>query len=240
MTYKGKTHPLDVAAQKYGNAGGIFTGQSPIHLCNPLLLYSPSHRAYHNESRVCLAKARASHGCFLGCFLWARTSYAQPRSCFVPHPGLEKLLMQYDLDQDGHYTATEVRALVGDFMKQQAKVKNLKRVVFVVLFLAIVACGAMLGIVVGANEASKESHVNGNVMVGLGGGAVQVEGCESFADMRSFLDRPAEEMAKLDFVEFGSSFALHHPELGRPRLQCPLEFVPWVCEVLQLTVFPSL
>lgn len=80
--------------------------------------------------------------------------------------------------------------------------KNLKRVVFVVLFLAIVACGAMLGIVVGANEASKESHVNGNVMVGLGGGAVQVEGCESFADMRSFLDMPAEVMAKLDFVEF--------------------------------------
>ena len=151
-----------------------------------------------------------------------------PNSCFVLHPGLEKLLMQYDLDQDGHYTATEVRALVGDFIKQQAKVKNLKRVVFVVLFLAIVACGAMLGIVVGANEASKESHVNGNVMVGLGGGAVQVEGCESFADMRSFLDRPAEEMAKLDFVEFGSSFALHHPELGRPCLQCPLEFVPWV------------
>merc|ERR1711865_561141 len=68
--------------------------------------------------------------------------------------------------------------------------------------LAMVACGVMLGIVVGANEASKESHVNGNAMVGLGGGAVQVEACESFADMRSFLDRPAEEMAKLDYVEF--------------------------------------
>merc|ERR1740130_2091752 len=87
-------------------------------------------------------------------------------------------------------------------MKQQAKVKNLKRVVVMVLFLSFVACGVMLGIVVGANESSKESHVKGNTMVGLDGGAVQVEACESFADMRSFLDRPAEEMAKLDYVEF--------------------------------------
>ena len=79
-------------------------------------------------------------------------------------------------------------AKVADAERNEAEQRRAKRMVMWALLVAVlmilVLLGAMVGISLAANEASKESHVsNGGLMTGLDGSAVKTEVARSFGSL---------------------------------------------------------
>jgi hypothetical protein len=87
---------------------------------------------------------------------------------------LEKLSQKYDKNGDGKFTLVEVQAIIRDMTEAKKEAKNASRLAAIVTFVALLACGVLLGLVLAANEASKESHVSGSVQVDLSGNPLQV------------------------------------------------------------------
>ena len=67
---------------------------------------------------------------------------------------------------------------------------------------AIVLCAILLGLMVAANEASKEAHVTGEVFTGLDGKAVQTKPVQSFGSLLDFPDMDESLLNELDYVTF--------------------------------------
>ena len=85
-------------------------------------------------------------------------------------------------------SATRAAAKVADAERSEAEQRRAKRMVMWALLVAVlmilVLLGAMVGISLAANEASKESHVsNGGLMTGLDGSAVKTEVARSFGSL---------------------------------------------------------
>ena len=90
------------------------------------------------------------------------------------------IMAKYDTDGDGKFDLNEVRGIAADVLTQKAGKKAYKGIAIASFFLILVLLGAMVGISLAANEASKESHVsNGGLMTGLDGSAVKTEGARS-------------------------------------------------------------
>ena len=85
-------------------------------------------------------------------------------------------------------SATRAAAKVADAERSEAEQRRAKRMVMWALLVAVlmilVLLGAMVGISLAANEASKESHVsNGGLMTALDGSAVKTEVARSFGSL---------------------------------------------------------
>lgn len=80
-------------------------------------------------------------------------------------------------------------------------VKNMGRFALAVAIVGLLLCGALLGLMFAANEASKESHVEGSVMVDLSGKPTQTKPVSSVATL---VDMPKLTTKQLDEVKFAS------------------------------------
>jgi hypothetical protein len=87
---------------------------------------------------------------------------------------LEEICQKYDTNGDGSFSIVEVKAIVEDMQTAKTRAKNMGRLAAAIALISIVLCGVLLGLMFAANEASKESHVNGAVQKDLSGNTVQV------------------------------------------------------------------
>jgi hypothetical protein len=86
------------------------------------------------------------------------------------------------------------------FFAQQAK--NMGRLAATIAVAGLLLCGALLGLMFAANEASKEGHVDGSVSVDLTGSPVQSKPLQSFGSLLDFPKMDATLLNELDFVSF--------------------------------------
>ena len=80
------------------------------------------------------------------------------------------------------------------------------RLAAVITLVGLALCGALLGLMFAANEASKEGHVDGPVSVDLNGHPVQSKPCslQSFASLLDFPKLEPPVLNEIDFVSFFS------------------------------------
>lgn len=116
----------------------------------------------------------------------------------------ERAMMKYDVDGNGNFTISEVKAIISDLAYQKQKSKNLLRALVGVVAMFVFFSGILLCLVFAANEASKESHINGGAMTSLDGNVVITADPESFEDMRAFLYLNWDQLNKLQHVDFST------------------------------------
>ena len=68
-------------------------------------------------------------------------------------------MAKYDVNGDGVFSAEEVRNIVRDLEDTEEKAKNMGRLALAVTVCGLALCLALIGLMYGANEASKEPVV---------------------------------------------------------------------------------
>ena len=76
------------------------------------------------------------------------------------------------------------------------------RLAAAVSIVGICLCGALLGLMFAANEASKEGHVKGAVSVDLNGNPVESKPLQSFGSLLEFPEMGAATLNELDYIAF--------------------------------------
>jgi low affinity Fe/Cu permease len=84
----------------------------------------------------------------------------------------------------------------------QKQTKDLRKVLAGVLVAFILFTGVILAVVVAGNEASKETHADGPVLVSLQGEPIQVAPVESFSSLWDMILLSTTTLAKLTRVTF--------------------------------------
>ena len=115
---------------------------------------------------------------------------------------VEEMMKKYDTDGDGTFSIQEVKEIVRDMETAKKSAKNMGRLAAAVAIVGICLCGALLGLMFAANEASKEGHVKGAVSVDLQGNAVETKPLQSFGSLLSFPEMDAAMLNQLDFISF--------------------------------------
>jgi len=117
---------------------------------------------------------------------------------------LELAMKKYDTNGDGNFDVFEVREIVRDFTEAKKDAKNMGRLAGAIAVVGLVLCGALLGLMFAANEASKEGHVKGAVSVDLNGKPVESKALQSFGSLLTFPQMSAATLNELDYVSFSA------------------------------------
>lgn len=124
------------------------------------------------------------------------------------HDGNEKLrkldehMKKYDADGDGIFSPEEVRNIVRDMESAEKEAKNMGRIALGVGLGSLVLCLALIGLMVAANEASKENHIEKGVNRDLDGNPVMTKGLQSFAAMRDIPTLSSSTLNELTYLSF--------------------------------------
>jgi hypothetical protein len=127
------------------------------------------------------------------------------------HHGNEKLvkldqhMAKYDTDGDGVFSPEEVRNIVRDMESAEQSAKNMGKLAAIVAIVGLCLCGALLGLMFAANEASKEGHIDGGVSVDLDGNLVQTAQQKAYASMFDFPNLPASVLNEVGYVSFSAT-----------------------------------
>lgn len=114
---------------------------------------------------------------------------------------IDELLDKYDKNGDGRFNREEVRRILFDIRGLQRRNKQLIKFVFLLFVLIIAVLAATFGVVMVANEASKESKVpqGGTEMRTLDGAVVATDAAETV--VASLWDLPALDAAQLGYLK---------------------------------------
>lgn len=115
---------------------------------------------------------------------------------------LERMMMKYDTDGNGTFSASEVREIVRDMEQAKKEARNMGRLALAVAVVGILLAGALLGLMFAANEASKENHVKGAVSVDLNNNPVETKPLQAFGSLLSFPELEVDALNELDYVSF--------------------------------------
>jgi len=115
---------------------------------------------------------------------------------------LERICMKYDTNNDGNFSMLEVEAIVKDMQTAQKEAKNMGRLALAVAIVGLLFCGALLGLMFAANEASKESHVKGSVLVDLSGNPTQTKPVSSVVTLIDLPKLPTKVLDEIKHVAF--------------------------------------
>lgn len=88
---------------------------------------------------------------------------------------VNNLLVNIDRNRDGVFSTEEVRSVAVTLLASRKKVRSLKRMLVGGAIAAVLVCAALLGIMLFANETSKESHVTDGSIVDTDGADVKVK-----------------------------------------------------------------
>ena len=90
---------------------------------------------------------------------------------------------------------------MADVEREKATSNNLKKMLAATVIASTLACSAMLGMTVAANELSKESHITGSFMKTLNGDTVKTEQATySVEDIRDLVELDTDVLFSLDQV----------------------------------------
>ena len=104
---------------------------------------------------------------------------------------LEITMIKYDADGNGTFDISEVKAIMFDMEKKTQEANSLRKKLHLVVAVGMVIIALLLGLMLGANEVTKENHTTGGNLVDTSGESVKVQQVRSVA---SLLDIP-----KLDY-----------------------------------------
>ena len=86
--------------------------------------------------------------------------------------------------------------------KAEKQTKDLKKILAAVLVSFVLLAGVMLAIVIAGNEASKETHADGSVLVSLNGEPIQIAPVESVSELWDLTILSRAALEKLNRVSF--------------------------------------
>lgn len=132
-------------------------------------------------------------------------------------------IKKYDTNGDGNFSVAEVRIIIEEMERDENQVKSLKKVVAGVVFLSIIFMGILMGIILGANEMSKETHAKGGVMEDLDGNAIKVATVSSVGTLLDLPDYDAETMKTLKSLTFEPIILEATTELGEDETNTTIE-----------------
>jgi esterase/lipase len=121
------------------------------------------------------------------------------------------MLNSFDQNHDGKFDREEVSAMVTLMIQEEKKIQSLKTLVIFIIALAIGASLLVFGLVVGANEASKESHISASdtnefgdvsLMTDKDGKPVATVTIETPTTLYDLFELPSELLDKLDKLSF--------------------------------------
>jgi len=128
---------------------------------------------------------------------WAAATYGGEDGVL---DAIEEVMMKYDVDKNGQFSVPEVKAIVSDLDEQKKSVRNLKKMLLGAIFVGVVACMVLFGLMFASNEAAKENHTKDGVMTDLGGSPVQVDMVESVAGLWDLAHVPLSTFSKIETV----------------------------------------
>lgn len=112
---------------------------------------------------------------------------------------LGETLKAMDKDGDGTITLRELVNIGQSKIQDQKKIRNLKKMVVAVIFAAVAFCGIMLGLMVAANEASKDSKPEGTgELKTIDGKDVSTTSTVTALPLAQLPTLPPAELEKLD------------------------------------------
>jgi len=107
-------------------------------------------------------------------------------------PDQLRLLETMDTDGDGHLTMSEVMASLTQNAKKTRQLYQMKRFLALVVFVALLLVVALFTTTLFAVEISKESHIQGSLMVDKAGHAVSTANADMTVVDGQLVGRPAE------------------------------------------------
>jgi len=115
---------------------------------------------------------------------------------------VDSQMAKFDSDGNGSFDYHEVYNIIDDLLEGQERQSVLKKFIGLLFVIVLALLGALLGISMLANEATKEAHVSGAAMISLTGEAVQVDAVESNADLFDLPGVSTESLAKMKDLVF--------------------------------------
>jgi hypothetical protein len=91
---------------------------------------------------------------------------------------------------------------VNDLYKSERQTRDLRKILLGFLIVFVLFTGVVLAVVIAGNEATKETHADGPILVSLQGEPIQVAPVESFASLWDFVVLPTTTLEKLSRVTF--------------------------------------
>jgi len=118
---------------------------------------------------------------------------------------VDQMVDAFDTNGDGIFCREEVKAMCIKMIDHKQKVQHMKLIVWGIIILFFLGCATVYGLVIGANEASKETHAESSILTDTKGNAMQTATVASFI---SLADIPNIDTATLDSLEFLTFSAL--------------------------------
>ena len=78
---------------------------------------------------------------------------------------LEMTMIKYDTDHNGTFDISEVKSIMFDMDKKTKEVNSLRKKLHLVIIVSVIAISILLGLMLGANELTKENHTKGGNLV---------------------------------------------------------------------------
>lgn len=125
-----------------------------------------------------------------------------PKTVPDSNEAVAKMIDAFDVNGDGAFCREEVETMARFMISEQRKVQQMKKWFFLLVLVFLGVCGLLVGLMVAANEASKEEHVVDGVKVDLDDNAVQVAILESFTILKMFPTLNAGALNKLTYLSF--------------------------------------
>jgi hypothetical protein len=111
---------------------------------------------------------------------------------------LEMTMIKYDTDHNGTFDVSEVKAIMFDMDKKTKEANTLRKQLHLVVIAAVLVVSLLLGLMLGANEVTKENHTTGGNLVDKDGGSVKVQQVRSVA---SLLDIPKLDYSAMKMIK---------------------------------------
>jgi hypothetical protein len=127
---------------------------------------------------------------------------------------IEKICQKYDTNGDGEFSIREVRAIVEDVQEAKKQASQLQKIASGLFVVMIIVCGLLLGLMFAANEASKESHVEGSAMIDLNGNPTKTAGLKAYASVADLYAIPTSVLNKVDDIAFTATELIDGKEVS--------------------------
>jgi len=120
----------------------------------------------------------------------------------------DQVMKKYDLDGNGQFEYDEVKAIITDLEEQKKVAGALVKMIFVFAIAIFALLGALMGVVLGANEGTKESHTDDSgAMVQLNGEAMMTDNVAAFVSLFDMPKVPLPDLMKTTQISFYIDFS---------------------------------
>lgn len=115
---------------------------------------------------------------------------------------LEITMIKYDTDHNGTFDISEVKSILFDMDKKTKEANSLRKKLHLVVLASVIVISLLLGLMLGANEVTKENHTKGGNLVDKNGGSVKIQQVRSVANLLEYTKLDYEVLKEVKDVSF--------------------------------------